>query len=37
LKSCIGSGTFELRYGTATKSRSAADTMEKIQGARALQ
>jgi hypothetical protein len=30
LKSCIGNGTFELRYGIATKSTS---TMEKRQDA----
>jgi hypothetical protein len=39
LNSCIGNGTFELRYGTATTTRTTATTatMEKRQSAGALQ
>jgi hypothetical protein len=37
LKSCTGSGTFEIRYGIAeSTSKTAADTMEKTQSPRAL-
>jgi hypothetical protein len=35
MKSCIGNGTFELRYGTPT-SRTTADIVEKRQSTRAL-
>jgi hypothetical protein len=37
LNSCIGNGTFELRYRTAAGSRTAADTVAKRQNTRALQ